>query len=223
MASLKHVGRIKNTGRRCVVVFREMYNEKGVVVDENNCLVFESESLPEAEHNDLMRIIESGAAQSTGDLFEVLGRERLGSGVAALQWLSASNRLRKFPTNNVELTPDSTTILGLDTLNTIVKMQSAGKSQEEIENMLRDDTDQPPRVSEIVKEALDGTDVTNADATTQTGDGVLDDATIAANYLAQAEMFETQAKDLRAQAETLVPTAKPKRVRKTAPKKPANK
>jgi hypothetical protein len=223
MATLKHVGRIKNTGRRCVVVFRQMYNEKGVVIDENNCLVFESEALPEAEHNDLMRIVESHSAQSTGDLFNVLGRERLGSGVPALQWLSSSNRLRKFPTNNVELTPDASTVLGLETLNTIVKMQNSGASQADIENMLRDDTDQPPRVSEIVKEALDVNDDSTVDATAQTGNGVLDDATIAANYLAQAEMFETQAKDLRAQAETLVPTVKPKRTRKSAPKKPANK
>ena len=223
MAVLKHVGRIKNTGARCVVVFREMYNEKGEVIDEHNCLVFESQSLPDAEHQELMRIVESGSAQSTGDLFEVLARERLGTGLPALAWLNQTNRLRKFPTNNVELTPDSITVLGLDQLNTIVKMQKAGKSQQDIENVLQDDTDQSPRVSETATQVLDDNVVTPSDADPQTGSGVLDDAAIAKSYLEQATLFEAQAKDLRTQAETLVPTVKPKRARRAAPKKPANK
>jgi mRNA-degrading endonuclease toxin of MazEF toxin-antitoxin module len=219
MVALKHVGRVINTGRRCVVVFREMYNEKGHVTDENSCLVFETETLPDAEHQDLMRIVESGSSQSTGDLFDVLARERLGSGVTALSWLSESNRLHKVATNNVELTPDSTTVLGLVTLNKIVKMQKAGSSQKDIENMLRDDTDQAPRVAETVTDVLDS--ASNVDA--QTGEGVLDDATIAESYLRQAAAFDAQAKELRESAEKLVPTVKPTRVRKVAPKKSANK
>tara|TARA_B110000238_G_scaffold198142_1_gene242114 strand:+ start:842 stop:1501 length:660 start_codon:yes stop_codon:yes gene_type:complete len=217
MVALKHVGRVINTGRRCVVVFREMYNENGHVTDENSCLVFETETLPDAEHQDLMRIVESGSSQSTGDLFNVLARERLGSGVTALSWLSESKRLHKVATNNVELTPDSTTVLALVTLNKIVKMQKAGSSQRDIENMLRDDTDQSPRVAETVADILDS--ASNVDA--QTGEGVLDDATIAESYLKQAVAFEAQAKELRESAEKLIPTVKPKRARKAAPKKPA--
>ena len=154
MASLKHVGRVKNTGRRCVVVFREMYDEKGVVLDENHCLVFETENLPDAEHQDLMRIIESEQAQTTGDLFNVLSRTRLGTGEPALSWLASSNRLRKFPTSNIELTPDSRTRLGLDTLNKIVKMQKAGASESDINNVLRDDTDSAPREASSIADAM---------------------------------------------------------------------
>jgi hypothetical protein len=219
MVALKHVGRVINTGRRCVVVFREMYNEKGHVTDENSCLVFETENLPDAEHQDLMRIVESGSAQSTGDLFDVLARERLGSGVTALSWLSESKRLHKVATNNVELTPDSSTVLGLVTLNKIVKMQKAGSSQRDIENMLRDDTDQTPRPSETIADVLGA----EPDADTQTGDGILDDATIANSYLEQAATFDARAKELREAAEKLVPTIKPTRKRKVAPKKSANK
>jgi hypothetical protein len=52
----------------------------------------------------------------------------------------------------------------------------------------------------------------------------MDDAAIAQSYMSQAEMFEAQAKELREQAIQLDPSLKPKRTRKTPPKKePANK
>ena len=225
MAAIKHVGRIKNTGRRCIVVFREMYNDQGHVVDENNCLILETETLPDAEHQDIMRIVESEPAQATGDVFNIFARERLGSGVPALQWMAQTQRLRKFPTNNIELTPDSRTAIGLDTLNKIVKMQKAGASQQDIENALRDDTDMPPRQAESVAQTVneanpDATDVTATPAETQSGEnGVMDDTVIAQSYMSQADMFEQQAKELREQAYVLDPTLKPKRSRKTAPTK----
>lgn len=224
MAPLKHVGRIKNTGRRCIVVFREMYDDRGHVVDENNCLIVETESLPDAEHQDIMRIVESEPAQATGDVYNVFARERLGSGVPALQWMAQTQRLRKFPTNNIELTPDSRTVLGLDTLNKIVKMQKAGASQKDIENALRDDTDMPPRQAESVTQTMneanpDATEATATPAEAQSGDGVLDDATIAKQRLNQAEMFEAEAKALREQAYELDPSLKPKRGKKTTPTK----
>jgi len=226
MASLKHVGRIKNTGRRCVVVFREIYDDTGKVVDENSCLVFESDSLPDAEHQDLMRIVEGEPAQTTGALYNVLSRTRLGTGVPALSWLAQSNRLRKFPTSNIELTPDSRTVLGLDQLNKIVKMQAQGSSQADIENMLRDDTDMPPRESAAVAESIvnDAENTAPVEAQTQTGDGVLDDAAIAQSYLQQAETFEQQAKELRESAIKLDPSLKPGPKKRAAPKKaPAKK
>lgn len=223
MASLKHVGRIKNTGRRCVVVFREMYDDRGHVIDDKNCLIFETDNLPDAEHQDLMRIIESDSAQSTGELFNVLSRSRLGTGVAALNWLASSNRLRKYPTSNIELTPDSRTVLGLDTLNKIVKMQKAGASEKDIQNVLRDDTDMPPRdataVTESIKEPAPEAVETPVQAETQSADGVLDDAAIAKQRLEQAEMFEVQAKELREQAYEMDPGLKPKRKPRAAPKK----
>ena len=215
MAALKHVGRIKNTGRRCVVVFREIYNTEGHVVDENNCLVFETESLPDAEHQDLMRIVESDQAQTTGDLFDVLGRSRLGTGEQALNWLASSNRLRKYPSNNVDLTPDSSTVIGLDTLNKIVKMQKAGASQADIENVLRDDTDSSPRDATNAVDSM--TEVSDA-VEAPSGDVVMDDAALAVSYIDQAKMFEAQAKDLRAQAKVLKPAAK---TRARSTKKPA--
>lgn len=211
---MKHVGKIKNTGRRCIVVFRELYNEKGEVIDGDNCLVVETESLPDAEHQDIIRIVESEQAQSTGDVFNVFARNRLGNGMPALEWMHKSGRLRKFPTNNVTLTPDSQHTLGLDALNKIVRMQQAGASQADIENAMRDDTDSAPRTATQNQEPVA--------QPTDTGDAVLDDAAIAKSYLSQADMFEAQAADLRKQAYEMDPSLAPKkRTRKTPPKKEA--
>lgn len=228
MAPLKHVGRIKNTGRRCIVVFREIYDENGNVVDDTNCLVVETESLPDAEHQDIMRIVESEPAQSTGEVYNIFARERLGTGVPALNWMVQSNRLRKFPTSNIELTPDSQTVLGLDKLNKIVKMQKTGATEEDIQRVLQDDTDMPPRDANMLAESATKTatePTPDTQATSQSGnEGVMDDADIAKSYMSQAEMFEKQAKELREQAYDLDPSLKPKRTRKTPPKKePANK
>ena len=218
MVSLKHVGRILNTNRRCVVVFREIYNEEGVAIDEDNCLVFETETLPDAENQELMRIVESDAAQTTGDLFNVLARAKLGNGLAALNWLASSNRLRKFPTDNVELTPDARTAMALNVLNKIVKMQKSGASEEEVNNVLRDDTDMPPRSADqlaatIAETAPDAV----SEAETQTGDLVLDDKALAKNLVDQAKLLESQAKELRSQAKVLAPSKT-----RTTTKKPAN-
>lgn len=217
MAQLKHVGRIKNTGRRCIIVFREIYDENGNAVDHNNCLVLESESLPDAEHQDIMQIVESATMQENSNAYEVFARSRLGNGQTALAWMHATGRLRKMPTNNVELTPDSQNVIALDQLNTIVRMQAAGATQAEIENALRDDTDSAPRDAAL-------TESTPAPApepqTQDGGDGVLDDAAIAKGRLDQAILFEAQAKELREQAYELDPSLKPKKTtRRTTTKK----
>jgi hypothetical protein len=223
MAHLKHVGRIKNTGRRCIVIFREIYDENGHVIDGDNCLILETESLPDAEHQDIMRIVESEPAQATGNVYDIFARQRLGNGTPALNWMVSTKRLRKFPTSTIELTPDSQTVLGLDTLNKIVKMQKTGATEADIKRVLQDDTDMPPRQASMMAETTETAPAT--DATSQSGDeGVMDDAAIAQSYMSQAEMFEAQAKELREQAIQLDPSLKPKRTRKTPPKKePANK
>lgn len=224
MTSLKHVGRVKNTGRRCVIVFREIYDEKGHVIDENNCLVFESESLPSAEHQELMRIIESEAAQATGDLFNVLGRERLGNSSLALNWLVDTARLRKFPTDNVDLTPDAKTVIGLNTINKIVKMQKTGATEAEIASFLRKEADLSPAVAEDMSKDMvkPVTGKPDSSTTLQSGpNGVLNDATLATSYISQARVFEQRAKELRGQAKALIPTKT--RTKRTTKKKPANK
>jgi len=201
---LKHVGQVTNTGRRCVVVFREIYNEKGEVLESDNCLVVETDSLPDMQHQDLMRIIESEPAQRDGDVFNVLARERFSDGNIALTWLHQSGRLRKYPTKQIVMTPTSGTSLRLDKLNTIIRMQKDGRSQADIENAMRDDTDQPPREASRTVAP-----VSNQSAETEPG--VLDDNAIAEQRLKQAEFYLAEAERLKQEAYALNPKLKAKR------------
>lgn len=199
---LKHVGQVTNTGRRCVVVFREIYDEKGNVLEKDNCLVVETDTLPDMQHQDLMRIVESEPAQRTGEIFNVLARERFGDGNIALTWLHQSGRLRKYPTSQIMMTPSAGTSVRLDKLNTIIRMQKDGRSQAEIENAVRDDTDQPPR------QAVTGT---RTEASAPADTAIMSDEDIAEQRLKQAEFYAQESERLRQEAYALNPKLKSKR------------
>jgi len=208
---LKHVGQVINTGRRCLVVFRHIYSETGAVTDPHSCLVVETDSLPDLIHQDVMRIVEGNPAQNTGNLYEVFTRERLSDGSPALNWMHQNQRLRKYPTDNIMLTPDSNTSLRLDKLNRIIEMQDAGLSQAEIDNAMVDDTDGPARKQTTAS--------TTPTAPNQgQADGVLDDGAIAKSLLEQAKTFQAEADRLTSEAYDMDPSLKPKRGR---PKKEA--
>lgn len=209
---LKHVGRINSTGRRCVVVFRELYNEQGEVIDPDNCLVVETDSLPDMAHQDIIRMVESEPAQRGGDFYNVLSRERMSDGSNALSYLHNSNRLRKFPTNQIVLVPDNNTTLLLSTLNRIIALQKQGKSESEIDLMIRDDTDQAPRkMSNIASDLTEG--VTPAPVAQNQPAGVMDDAAIAQSLLKQSETFAAEAERLKKEAYEMDPNLRPRRGR----------
>lgn len=224
---MMHVGRIRNTGRKCLVVFREIYDEEGHVIDPDSCLIVETESLPDAEHQDIMRIVENDIAQTTPELYNVFARERLGNGDIALQWMHSSGRLRKYPTDNVDLIPDSRNIVRLDILNRIVKLQNEGRSEEEINSMVAKQMKEEASPHDINVTAQDIVENVSRNAQNEnqeeqrsnpvldhvndsvvedavvTGEQALDDKALANQFLSQAAMFEEQARDLRDRASQL--------------------
>lgn len=198
---MKHVGMVANTGRRCVVVFREIYDEKGKVIEPDKCLVVETDTLPDHAHQDIINIVESEPAQRTGNLFEVLARSRMTEGSVALSWLHNNNRLKKYDTSNVFLLPDSSTKVRLDKINKIVEMQKSGASQQDIENIMRDDTDKPPR-SMPTTTAPVNPQIT--DAVTQVVEEAVNKTQIAENLLKTSEQLIEQAKAMQLQAQELL-------------------
>lgn len=204
---IKHVGQVINTGRRCVVVFREIYDNNGKVVDPNNCLVVETDTLPDAVHQDLIRIVESEPAQRDGDLFNVLARERLNDGSLALAYFHQSGRLRKYPTSQVMLIPDSNNTLRLDKMNTILRMQKEGKSQDEISVAISDNN--------AVTTAPEPAATINEAATVPPADdsGVLSDEQIALAKFNNAKQLMAEAERLLAEAYELDASLKPRRGR----------
>ena len=109
MANVKHVGQVANTGLKCVVVFREIYDENGNVTDPNHCLIVETERLPDMEHDDIVRVVESDSAQTANQFYEVAHRSMFSDGINMLTKLHNRGYLKKYPTNQILMTPNSST------------------------------------------------------------------------------------------------------------------
>lgn len=212
MATMKHIGRVANTGMKCIVVFREIYDDNGNVADPNHCLVVETERLPDMEHDDIVRVVESPTGQEAGQFYEIAHRSMFSDGLNMLTKLHNRGYLRKYPTDQIELTPNSSTAIKLSEVNEIVRKQSSGMSESDIANSMVDDTDGAPRTST----SLDSTQTIDQAVPAQ-GEGVLDDTAIAQNMIAQADTFLAEAERLKSEAYEMAPSLKPKRGRK--PKK----
>jgi hypothetical protein len=189
MKAIKHVGRLINTDKRVVVVFRNVPGEA------TNCLVTDTESLPDWMHDGLINTVESIEAQSTGELYDVLSRSMFSDGAIMLDSLHTRGLLQKHRTENVMMTPNANTTIRLDQLNEMIE---SAKSENKV-------------AQEVLKEPVTG-DTGEAPASA-TADGVLDDKALANQKLAQAKGFETEAARLREEAYELDSDLKPRRGR----------
>lgn len=207
MANVKHVGQVANTGLKCVVVFREIYDENGNVTDPNHCLIVETERLPDMEHDDIVRVVESDSAQTANQFYEIAHRSMFSDGINMLTKLHNRGYLKKYPTSQILMTPNSSTSVALSEVNEIIRKQSTGMSESDIRNSMVDDTDKPPRNHTTSQQTAPAP---KAEA------GVLDDSDIAKNMLSQADTYEAEVKRLREEAYNMAPELKPKRGRKKA-------
>jgi hypothetical protein len=212
MANTKHVGQVANTGLKCVVVFREIYDDNGNVTDPDHCLIVETERLPDMEHDDIVRVVESDTAQTSQEFYEVAHRSMFSDGINMLVKLHNRGYLKKYPTNQILLTPNSYTSVALNEVNEIIRKQRTGMSEGDIKNSMVNDTDQPPRT----QTSLDPTQT--IDQAMPTGEQAMDDTALAKSMLAQAETYEAEVTRLREEAYSMAPDLKPKRGR---PKKVA--
>ena len=204
---MKHIGKVNNTGMKCIVVFREIYDENGNVSDNKNCLVVETERLPDMEHDDMVRVVESDTAQTSAEFYEIAHRSMFSDGTNMLVKLHNAGYLRKYPTDQVSLTPNPSTIIPLNEINEIIRKQKTGMSERDIANSMVDDTDGKPRT----QTSLDPTQT--IDQAVDTGEQVLDETAIAKNLLSQADTFLAEAERLKSEAYDMAPDLKPKRGR----------
>jgi len=200
---MKHVGRVENTGKRCIVVFREVYDEKGNVVEPDKCLVIESDSLPDFAHQDIMAILESEPAQRDGDFYNVLARTRLSNGEISLQWLHSQGRLRKYDTSNITLLPNSNSQISLKTLNRIIDLQKAGYDKSDIERIVKN--------NETVS-----MDRTQSEPTVPEP---LSDEDLAKTFISQAEAMVQESEKLYEKAYAMAPQLKPIKRKRTTKSK----
>jgi len=194
MKSFKHVGRLKNTGSKVLVVFRTLPGES------NQALVVQTATLPDAYHDSIMTVIESDAAQEAFELGELLHIRMFPDGKPMLRALQADGRLQKVPTDNVLMTPTVDSSIQLDQLNLLIAEQK---------NCAVDDlcylVKGAPSKPEVAKEATP-TEITaplKADEVS-----ALSDTDLAKSYRSQADSLYKEAARLRKQADDLDPPKK---------------
>lgn len=197
---LNHVGRIRTTKKKCLVVFRTLPNES------NYCLVVLTENLSDANHDALINLVESNAAQSAGEFGEVLARHRFPDGSLMLSALHVQDRLIKVPTDQVEMTPTTANTVVLSELNQLIAEQRgvtvgdlAVKGPDSKIGNTATTLDNASKIEEVV-EAIE---------VPLTVDHVLSDVELAANLRTQAAVLEKERIALLEQAEQLSPTVKP--------------
>ena len=194
---MKHIA--KHNGKKCVVVFRKIPG------DDHLALVVYGDNIPSQIHDDIMRVVEGPVGQQEHEFANALHRSVLTDGRNALAALHSEGYLKKVPTNQVIMTPTSTSTVRLDELNKIVDEINTGE-------------DAKSRLAE--NDAAQGlVDPTARRAQASTTEA-LSDEDIAADMLRQAEQMEANAKSMIAEAERLVKEANdllPKATTKKAP------
>lgn len=218
MADIKHVGRLKNTGRKVLVAFRTLPG------DAFSALVIDTASLPDEQHNSLIQLVEGPAAQQAFELHEVLARSKFPDGSTMLPALHVQGKLLKVPTDQVEMTPNFQASINLAELNQIIAEQR-GVS---VSDLAVANPNQTPSNVEV-KEVAQVRDISPTAKTTsqsvnedaqpavqpQAAPAVPDLASMTTDqqakyFRSEADKLAKLAAEMRRQAEALVPTAKKK-------------
>lgn len=188
MKNLKHVGKIKNTGSKVLVVFRTLPGES------NMALVVQTSPLPDQYHNAIIDLVDQDVAQDAWEFGEILFTRPFPDGRTMLQALQADNRLIKVATDSIIMTPTPNTEISLHELNSFIAEQK---------NCAIDDLYTFTKGAPIKKEPT--APVTGATALTNE---VLSDRDIARNFRSQADAMYKEAARLRKQADDLDPPTK---------------
>lgn len=117
MQDLKHVGKVKATGKKVLIAYRTLPG------DAYNCLAIATENLLDDQHNALIQLVESPAAQQAFEFHEVLARARFPDGSTMLPTLHVQGKLLKIPTDQVIMTPNFQASVALNELNQIIAEQ----------------------------------------------------------------------------------------------------
>jgi hypothetical protein len=198
--ALKHIGRFKSNQRKVIVAYRTLPN------DAEHCVVVQTENLDSAEHDALIKAVESDAGQNANEFAEAMARNQLPDGRNMLAGFHTTGKMLRVPTNTIEMMPDMKTTIMLDELNKVIAEQkgvavedlamkdpNAGKTQEPTASS-----------SETTVETL----ATAGEVVAPKSNDVMSDDDLAASYRSQADAMFKEAKRLREQAEDLAPTKK---------------
>jgi hypothetical protein len=204
MKNIKHVGRIKNTGAKILVVFRTLPGES------NMCLVVRSESLTDMYHDAIMELVETDFAQESYEFGEALFSKYFPDGRVMLAALQQDGKLQKFATDQVVMTPTPNSEIRLSDLNVLIAEQRNCA----IDDLCTFVKGAPKTDSAANKsEKADIAPIVDPDVPTQIknqakNDQPLSDKDLARSYRSQADAMYKEAARLRKEADDLDPPAK---------------
>jgi hypothetical protein len=222
---LKHIG--KHNDRKVAVVFRTI---PGM---DHMCLAIYPEILPAHWHDSIMKVLESDIGQQAEEFADALHRNLLPDGRNILETLHREGMLKKVNTEQVIMTPTTTSTVRLDELN---KMLAEMKTGEEARKRLAATDANRGLVDAPTKRAAEAEYKANrAKAMTPAplqapANSALSDQDLANTMVAQAKRMEADAKALvneakrmKKEAANLYPNAAPtelvvESVADTAPK-----
>jgi len=193
---MKHIGKLKNTGSKVVVVFRTVPGES------DRALVMETATLPDSYHDSLMKLIESEQGQDSYEFGEIMFTRIFPDGRNMLNSAQQDNRLHKVPTDLVLMTPTPSTEIALDQLNIVIAEQK---------NCSVDDL--CTFVSGGIKKSAGKNKVADKELNieqkvTENQPEILTDKDLARSYRSQADSLYKEAAKLRKQADELDPPQK---------------
>jgi hypothetical protein len=191
MKNLKHVGKIKNSGSKVLVVFRTLPGES------NMALVVQTAPLPDQYHNSIIDLVDSDTGQDSWEFGEILFARPFPDGRPMLQALQADNRLNRINTDNIIMTPTPNTEILLSDLNALIAEQK-NCAIDELYTFVKG----APAKSSTEKKVEENVSVAAS------SNEVLTDRDIARNYRSQADAMYKEAARLRKQADDLDPPAK---------------
>ena len=194
----KHAGQLKNTGVRVAVVFRKIPN------DESNCLIVETERLPDSYHDTIIQCLNSKESIETNDFYEVLNRRTFPDGLNCLTALHQKGFLRKEPIENIIMLPLPNQPVPLALINATI--------DNKVEEYKARQSGQPPKV-EDTRTPEEKKAAAEEMAARMNGDQV----SLAKSLILQAEKLEEQALAKREEAYLLSPDLKPGRGRPATP------
>ena len=209
---VKHIG--KHNDRKVAVVFRTI---PGM---DHMCLVIYPETIPAHWHDAIMKVLESDVGQQAEELADALHRNLLPDGRNILETLHREGMLKKVNTEQIIMTPTTTSTVRLDELNKILTEMKTG---EEARKKLAATDANRGLVDAPTKRAAEA-DYKASRAASQppmqaTASSALSDQDLANNMLAQAKRMEVEAqsmiqeaKRMKKEAENLYPNAFPKEI-----------
>ena len=195
MKSLKHIGRMKNTGTKVLVAFRTLPGES------NYALVLPTTTLPDQYHDALIQLVESDQAQNTNEFGEIMFTRHFPDGRKMLSAMQQDNRFQKVPTDTVIMTPTLNASIALDQLNVLIAEQK---------NMGVDDLASLVAGGTVAKNnrAKESADKSRSPKVEAKIEEVLSEKDLAKKYRSDADAMYKEAARLRKQADELDPPAK---------------